>query len=182
MANFTVSQDFDANNRILQNTNYGITSTQSQTLSGNNTTVSTALFGITGTVEVRALYGIVTTALGSNITAAFWRLNDQTAQVAISLATGTTLSSAGVGAAIIRNSTVAVALKASNLTGVGAVTDPVAATAPGVCMPFILTQKTGGISTNVEFTYTTTNTPTTGVIQHFLRWLPLSLDGNVTVL
>lgn len=152
-----------------------------QTLSGNNTTVSTPLFRVTGTVNVDSLFGIVTTVLGSNVTAAFWRFNDQTAQVAISLATGTALSAAPVGSLLIRRSVVSVALVLSTAAA-GAVTDPVAATAPDVFMPFVLTQKTGGINSDVEFTYTTTNTPTSGVIQHFIEWRPMSADGNLVAL
>lgn len=147
-----------------------------QTLSGNNTTVATPLFRVTGTVEVTQLYSIVTTALGSNITAAYWRTNDQTAQVAISLATGTTLSSFTAGSKLTRNSLVSVALSGDNASA-AKVIDPVAATAPAVHMPFEVVQKTGGVQTDIEFVYTTTNTPTSGVIRHYVEWQPISPDG-----
>lgn len=144
-----------------------------QTLSGNNTTVSTPLFRVTGSVKVTQLYAIVTTVLGSNVTAAYWRINDQTAQVAISLATGTTLSSLPVGSKLTRNSLVSVALTA-NSSAAAKVIDPVAATAPDVYMPFEVVQKTGSVQTDIEFTYTTTNTPTSGVIRHYVEWQPMS--------
>lgn len=166
----------DANRVPIQY--YGCQSTEIQTLSGNNATVSTPLFHITGSVIVHALYGVVTTALGSNVTAAYWRLNDQTAQVNISLNTGTTLSSLAAGSVITRDSIATVALTADNATA-GKIRDPVAATATDAFMPFVAVQKTGGIQTDIEFTYSTTNTPTSGVIQHFLNWQPLSVDGNV---
>ena len=150
-----------------------------QTLSGNNTTVSTPLFRVTGTVQVTQLYAIVTTALGSNITAAYWRINDQTAQIAISLATGTTLSSFTAGSTLTRTSLVSVALKGDNASA-AKVIDPVAATAANICMPFQVVQKTAGVQTDIEFTYTTTNTPTSGVIRHFVEWQPLS-DGATLV-
>lgn len=150
-----------------------------QTLSGNNTTVSTPLFRVTGTVQVTQLYAIVTTALGSNVTAAYWRSNDQTAQIAISLATGTTLSSFAVGSTLTRRSLVSVALAGDNASA-AKVIDPVAATAPAVHMPFLVVQKTAGVQTDIEFTYTTTNTPTSGVIRHFVEWQPLS-DGATLV-
>ena len=146
---------------------------KSQTLSGSNTTVSTPLFRVTGSVRVSQLYAIVTTALGSNVTAAYWRTNDQTAQVAISLATGTTISSFAVGSILTRKSIVSVALSADN-SSAAKVTDPVAATAPDVFMPFIVTQKTGGVQTDIEFVYTTTNTPTSGVLVHYVEWQPLT--------
>lgn len=155
----------------------GVTVTKEVTLSANNTTASAALFTITGSVEVRALYGVVTTALGANHTAAHWRLNDQTAQPAISLATGTALSAAPVGSRIDRRSLVSVALTLSS-SAAGAVTDPVAATAPSYFMPFALTKKSGAL-TQVEYRYTTTDAPTSGAIKFSMRWIPLSDDADV---
>lgn len=162
-------------------TTYGFKSQKSQTLSGNNTTVATALFSVTGTVLIKALYGIVTTALGSNVTAAYWRTNDQTAQLSITLSSGTTISSAAIGSMINRLTVAGTALIFDNASA-AKVRDPVAATAPDVFMPFIVIQKTAAVETDIEFVYSTTNTPTSGVIQHNLQWLPLSDDGNVTVL
>jgi len=159
----------------------GLTTSVSQTLSGSNTTVSTPLFRITGSIEVRALYGVVTTVLGSNLTATHWRLNDQTAQPVITLVTGTTISSATVGSVLSRRNLVSGALTLMNASA-GIVNDPIAATAPSYFMPFVLVQKTAGVNSDIEFTYTTTNTPTSGVIKHYLRWIPLSDDGNVTAL
>lgn len=162
-------------------TRYGFKSQFTQTLSGSNTTVATPLFRVTGLVNFRALYGEVTTALGSNITAAHWRTNDQTATLPISAAAGTTLSSFTAGSMITRKSIVSVALTGDNASA-AKVIDPVAATAPDVFMPFLVEQKTGGINTDIEFVYTTTNTPTSGVIVHTVLWEPISSDGNVTVL
>lgn len=172
------SLPIDANSRSLNY--YGCQNVKDQTLSANNTTASTPLFRVTGSIIVRALYGIVTTALGSNITAAYWRINDQTAQVNISLNTGTTLSAFTAGSLIARNSVAGVALTGDNASA-AKVRDPVAATATDVFMPFAVVQKTAGVATDIEFTYTTTNTPTSGVIRHFLRWEPLSADGAVVV-
>lgn len=159
-------------------TRYGFKTQASQTLSGNNTTVTTALFRITGTVNFRALFGEVTTVLGSNVTAAYYQINDQTASPDITLASGTALSSAAVGSILARTSVAGVAITLAN-SSAGRVTDPVAATAPDVFMPFIVTQKTGGVNTDIEFLYTTTNTPTSGVIKHTVMWEPISDDGNV---
>jgi len=150
-----------------------------QTLTGNNTTVSTPLFRVTGTVKVTQLYSIVTTVLGSNLTATHWRTNDQTAQLPISAAAGTIISSFSVGSKLTRKSVVAVALTADNASA-AKVIDPVAATAPDVYMPFEVVQKTAAVQTDIEFTYTTTNTPTSGVIRHFVEWQPMS-DGATLV-
>jgi hypothetical protein len=156
----------------------GLTVSKSVTFTGNNTTVAVPIFRLTGSVEVRALYGVVTTALGSAHTVAFWRLNDQTAQSAITLATGTTLSSAPVGSVITRRSLVSVALTLVT-SAAGGVSDPVAATAPSYFMPFEITQKTGSVQTDIEYVYTTTNTPTTGAMTFYCRYIPLSVDAQL---
>jgi len=156
-------------------------SVKSLTTNANNATSANPLFRVTGSVEVRALFGIVTTTLGSNQTAAHWRSNDQTATLPISLATGTTVSSLGVGSLLTRKSLVTVALTADNSTA-AKVTDPVAATAPSVFMPFVVTQKVGGVNTDIEYVYTTNQTPTTGAIDFYIRWVPLTPNSKVTVL
>lgn len=157
----------------------GLPTTKAITLSASNTTAAVPIFTVTGTVQILALYGVVTTALGSNVTAAHWRTNDGTAQVVISASAGTTLSSFTVGSTLLRRSLVSVALVGTNASA-AAVVDPVAATAPGMFMPFIVVQKTAGVTTNIEFVYTTTNTPTSGAITFFIGWVPLSEDGNLT--
>jgi hypothetical protein len=154
---------------------------KSQTLSGNNATVATPLFRVTGTVKITELYAVVTTVLGSNVTAAHWRTNDQTATVPISLATGTTVSSLPEGSTLTRRSLVSVALLADS-SAAAKVTDPVAATAPAVHMPFQIVQKTGGVNTDIEFVYTTTNTPTSGVLVHYVEWQPLSEGATLVAL
>jgi hypothetical protein len=159
------------------NTYTELVSTDSKTLSANNTTANVAIFGITGTVLVRGLWGIVTTVLSSNITAAFWRLNDQTAQIALTLNTGTTLSSAAAGSLIIKAGLVGASLTLKS-NAAGAVLEPTTLETT-VESPIILVKKTGA-TTNIEFTYTTTNTPASGAIQFFLRYVPLSADGAVT--
>lgn len=160
--------------------NLGLVSTDSQSLTANNTTVSVPIFSVTGTVQINAIYGVVTTALSSNITAAYWRLNDGTAQSNITLNTGTTLSSATVGSVITKAGLAAAALALISASQ-ERVTEPT--TLETVYFsPFIATQKTGGVATNIEFTYSTTNTPATGAIQFFVCWLPLSSGSKVTPL
>lgn len=163
---------------ILPNSTDAVTRlSTTATLIGNNTTASNIIFRVTGSIEVLRLYGIVTTVLSSNITAAFFRTNDQTAQLDITAAAGTTLSSFSVGSLIARNSVAAVALTGDN-SSAAKVRDPVAATAPAVLMPFIMVQKTAAVQTDIEFRYTTTNTPATGAIQFFLEYRPISGDGS----
>lgn len=156
----------------------GIVSQKSQTLSGSNTTISTALFRIIGSIEVRGLWGIVTTDLGANHTAAYWRLNDQTAQVNITLNTGTTLSAVKAGSTIVKKGLAAAALVLLD-NAAGRVSEPTTLETT-YFSPFLIMKKTGA-NTDIEYTYTTTDTPTTGVINHYLRWLPLSTDAAVIV-
>jgi hypothetical protein len=159
---------------------FGVQNSKVQTLTGNNTTVATPLFGVTGSVYFFGIWGVVTTVLGANNTAAFYRLNDQTAQPAITLATGTALSAASVGSVIVKTGLAAAAVTLIN-SSAGRVNEPTTLETQ-LFSPFSVVQKTAGVATNIEFSYTTTDTPTSGVIQHFVGWTPLSADGNVTVL
>lgn len=45
--------------------------------------------------------------------------------------------------------------------------------------PCILVAKNGAL-TQVEFIYTTTDTPTSGVVQHFISYVPLSTGAKLT--
>lgn len=144
-----------------------------------NGTVVVPIFKVTGTVEIGAIYGVVTTAIGSNHTAAHLRLNDQTIQSqVITLATGSTVSSLPAGTLLSRRSLLSVALAVST-AATGLVTDPVAATVPSYFMPFLVTQKTGGVVTQIEYVYTTNNT-SLGAMDWFVKYRPLSADGYVS--
>ena len=46
--------------------------------------------------------------------------------------------------------------------------------------PFVAVKKSGA-TTQIEYVYATTDTPTSGVIQFFVSWLPVSADGMVSV-
>lgn len=173
-----VSASFNRDANYVPITTDGVVSNKVQTLTGNNATVATPLFRITGTIEVRAIWGVVTTVLGANNTAAFYRLNDQTAQPAITLATGVTLSGVAAGSTIVKNGLAAAAAVLIN-NSAGRVNEPTTLETT-FFSPFIVTKKTAA-NTDIEFVYSTTDTPTSGVIQHFIRWLPLSADANVVV-
>lgn len=157
----------------------GVVTRTSQTLVGNNTTVAVPLFGITGTVNVVSIYGVVTADLGANNTAAYWRLNDQTAQVAITVSTGTTISAVKAGSVIVKKGLAAAALVLLD-NAAGRVSEPTTLETT-YFSPFVATKKTGA-ATNIEFVYTTTDAPTSGTIQFFVIWLPISADAEVTVL
>ena len=151
-------------------------SKNSMALTVSNTTGSIATFTVTGSVFVYALWGEVTTVLSSNVTAAFFRINDQSAQVDVTLNTGVTLSAAPVGSIVSRTGIVSTALTLKS-NAAGAFQD---ATTAGndVYTPFNLVKKSGAVTT-LDFRYTTTNTPSTGVILWTALWMPLSGDGNL---
>lgn len=159
--------------------NSSVLVSKSQTLSANNTTATVAIFGLTGTVEILRLWGVVTTDLGANHTAAAYRINDQAAQVYLTAVGGTTLSAIKAGSVIAKTGLVATAVtKVDNVAG--AIQEP-ATTQTSVFTPVVIVKKTAA-TTNIEYKYTTTDTPTTGVIQHFVEYIPRSSDGALTAL
>jgi|SRR5665213_2124451 len=162
---------------IMQN---GLASTDTQTLVGNNTTVTVPIFGITGTVLVNALYGVVTTVLGANNTAAYFRLNDAAAQSSITASSGTALSAAAVGSMLVKKDLASAAL--TLLTSAQERVSEPTTLETLYFSPFLVQQKTAGVATNIEFVYTTTDTPTSGVIQFYLGWIPLTSTSSVASL
>ncbi len=151
----------------------------SKTLSANNTTAAVPIFRITGLVYVTKLYGIVTTTLGANHTAAAFRLNDQTAQVDITLNTGTTLSGFAAGTFIGKTAINTSAITAKSATA-GKIGE--AGTANQPFFQEFEAQAKPAANTDIEYRYTTTDTPTSGVIQFFVEYVPLSADGLITAL
>jgi len=157
---------------------HGLVVTNTLTFTGSNTTVATPIFDVTGTVELLKLWGIVTVVLGASHTAAHWRINDHTSTaVVITKATGTDLSSAPVGSLILANVLAATALTLKS-SAAGAMLQPAVVNSQ-IWSPSVLTQKTGGIVTHIEYVYSTTDTPTSGSIQFFAGYLPLSEDGKL---
>ena len=157
----------------------GLTIYDVQTLTGNNGTIAVPIFGVTGIVEIRQLSGVVTTVLGANHTAAYWRLNDQTAQVSITASSGTTLSGIAAGSIIVKKDVASAALTLLN-NSAGRISEPTTLETT-YFSPFLAVKKTGAV-TNIEYVYTTTDAPTSGVIQFFCKFIPVSVDGVITAL
>lgn len=173
----TVNSSFSRdNNRVPITTDGIILPSNIQTLTGSSATVAVPLFHIVGTVEIRGIWGIVTTDLGANHTAAYWRLNDQTAQVNITLNTGTTLSAVKAGSTIVKKGLAAAALVLLDNVA-GRVSEPTTLETT-YFSPFVAMKKTAA-TTDIEYLYTTSETPTTGAIQFFVRFLPVSIDGTI---
>jgi hypothetical protein len=154
----------------------GLVVTKSVTLSGNGAQV-VPIFTITGAVKVICLYGIVTTAIGSNHTGVYWRLNDQTIQANITLDTvGSTLSSFPVGSIVKKWDLVTVLAKVGS-AATGTVVEPVYPGSTVFCEFDVIKKATA--ETNIEYLYTTNNS-SGGVIKFYCGFIPLSDGGNVT--
>ena len=160
-------------------TDGGLTVLSSKSLVANNTTASVPIFKVTGTVLVRRLGGVVTTALSSNVTAVSFRLNDQTAQTYLTVIAGTTASSIPSGSVIEKRDLAGVAVDVD--TTAAAVFEEAATAGLPYYQEFRLNQKTGGIETDIEFKYTCNN-QASGAIQFFCTYIPISIDGSLTAL
>lgn len=152
----------------------------SKTLSATGAVVM-PIFRVTGTVRVVRLRGIVTTVLNSAITAASWELYDQTAHVPITSAAGTTLSAAPVGSVLSKTGLAAAAMTLTS-SAAGALVEPAVLGENTIDSSFKITQKTGGINTDIQFLFTKDAGASSGVIQFFAVWRPESADGNLVAL
>jgi hypothetical protein len=151
--------------------------TTSKTLSANNTTANIPIFRILGHVKIKKLYGVVTTIIGANHTGAFFRLNDQSAQVNLTdNAVGGTLSAAAVGSIITRTA-LAATVATVKTSAAGRLTESATAGIP-VNAEFDIIAKNGA-NTDIEYSYATTDTPTSGAIQFFCEYEPLSSGASV---
>jgi len=134
------------------------------------------LFRVTGAVRVYKLWGIVTSAIGSNHTAAQWVLNDQTAVTSITANTGV-LSSFVAGSLLKKTALAASAFTARNANA-GSIGEPSAANADIPSMFDVVAKATA--NTDIEYRYSTNNS-SGGTIQFFVQYDPLSADGAVAI-
>ena len=149
---------------------------KSVTFDASNTTESETLWTLTGAVIVHRLYYVVTTVIGVNHTAAYFRLNDGTNTPAITASGGTTISAATVGSIVMANRLAATAVTLAN--GSEARVNRANGANDLNFQDMVLTAKNGA-TTTLEYRYSTTDTPTTGAVTFFCVWSPLSSDGNL---
>lgn len=161
------------------NAESAILASNSKTLSANNTTANVGLWSWTGSIRVFKLYGIVTTVLGANQTACYWNVYDQSTRTALTAAAGTTISAAGVGGMIAKLGLKATALNYANSSGI-VIVEPT--TLETLTFEDFSLVANNGATSEIDFTYTTTDAPTSGAIQFFLEWMPLSSGAKVTAL
>jgi hypothetical protein len=165
----------DDNDQPVQGT--GITISNSKTLVGNNTAgIAVPIFTVVGSVNILAIWGNITTTLGANNTAAYWRLNDGTAQSNITVNTGTTLSGVAAGSVIVKKDLASAALTLLN-NSQERVSEPTTLETP-YFSPFVAVAKAGA-TTNIEFLYSTTDTPTVGVINFYCQYIPIGSGSKL---
>jgi hypothetical protein len=153
------------------------TTDKSLTLAASGETANVTLFTVTGAVLIHGIWGVVTTVIGANHTHGFLQLADGTATPDLTEAgTGITLSALKAGTLFYKESLAAVALKLVD-NAAAAVEEPAAAGTTAMS-PFVVVKKTAA-TTTINYSYQTTDEPTSGVIQFFVSWEPLSADGNL---
>jgi len=175
----TFADAFPRDTNRVPFTAYGMLTTTPTTLTGSSATVNVPLWHVTGTVLITGLFGVVTTDLGANHTAAAWRINDQTAQVYLTAVGGVDLSGKKAGSLVVKKGVVATAASAIDNVA-GAILEPTTLETM-MFSQVMVTKKTGAV-TDIEYHYATTDAPTSGVIQHWCYYVPISRDGELTVI
>jgi hypothetical protein len=174
----SINASFSRDNNRVPVTVDGFIVTSDKTFTANGTVV-VPIFSITGAVRVMCLYGIVTTAIGSNHTGAYWRLNDQTVTANITLdTTGATLSSFPVGS-IVKKWDLVTAIAKAGSSATGTVVEPIYPGSTVFCEFDVVKKATA--DTNIEYVYTTNNT-SKGAIRFYCGFYPLSDDGIITAI
>jgi len=170
--------DIDGHGRPLYG-EYPFKATKALTFTGSNTTVAADLWQVTGVVQIGMLWGVCTTAFGNAHTNAHFRVNDQTASdQIITKATTLDLSSISAGAAILKTGLIT-AVATYKTSDAASFYEPTTLQT-NIFTPFVVVQKKGGIQTDIEYVYTTTNTPTTGAMTFEARYYPLSEGACLT--
>ena len=145
------------------------------TLVADNTTASVNLFEITGSVMINYIYGTVETVLSSDIDDVNLNLYDGTNTVQVTKSTTLDIDAAPVGSFLhkIADADENIGYLASDQVRI--YEDD---TKFGVDRQVIVNAKNGA-TTYLRFTYTTTDSPASGVIDWHIHWQPLSDDGYV---
>lgn len=143
-----------------------------------NGTVVVPIFRVTGVVRVIQFWGIVTTAIGTNHTTGFIRLNDGTATAVLSASGGgkITLSNYAVGSIFEKTDLANASLTGINASATGFL-EPSGGAGQQISSPFDLVAKTTG-TTNLEYVYTTTNS-SGGAVEFFVIYQPFTVSGVV---
>lgn len=178
MSTFDELIDLDGNGRpIYGDSPFRVIKDHVFIATGAVTTV-VPLFTLTGAVMVTRIWGVVTTDIAANHTAASWSLVETAgATIYLTAVGGTTLSSIKAGSVILKDGLVAAALtKIDNVAG--AIKEPTTLQTM-IFSPIVLVKKTAVVTT-ISYNYTSTGTPTTGAMRFYISYYPLSTDGAIT--
>jgi len=146
-------------------------------VAGSSTTESLPIWTITGSIYLHKLVGVVTVAMGTNHTAGHWRLEDGTNTPTVT-SSGSALSNVGVGSICFKRGLSSSVMDVRNSSQCQI---REAATAGLAAVHSSILVAKNGATTNLVYRYTTTNAPTTGTLQVFMEWEPISSDGAITV-
>jgi len=133
------------------------------------------IFKVTGTVLIHSIYGIVETALTGSNTVCYLDIYSANGEEVITKATGVTLGTAVVGSFVGRIDDDGTALAFHDATGSAGMIDAVAANNQSFRL---IEDRTGGthVDTYIRFIHTTA-AASTGLIDWYVKWSPISDDG-----
>jgi hypothetical protein len=149
--------------------------TTGKTLAANGGSENLTLFTVTGSVDILAIYGVVTTGLSAGLTIAYFNLYDGAAEVEITDNAGSVISSLPVGSIISKLDVATAVVNVVNATN-GAVSED--ATYKQFRKEFNVTAKAGA-TTTIRFTYTAAGVAS-GVIQFFCEYIPRSQGAKLS--
>lgn len=149
------------------------------TLDASNETKSYNVAQIFGSVRIKEIHIAILEVFSANIRNFFLDIWDGSTSVPISKNTTLTLDDAPIGSLITR---IADASQALNYKSGAACSITENSSYRNPQTEVILTQKGDGTDTFLRLTYTTSDTPSSGKIRGFLRWSPVTVDGNLIVL
>ena len=152
--------------------------TKSITLDADSETKSYNLFTVTGICKITKLYGEITTVASSDVSACFCDLYDGSVNVDITESmSGADISGLPAGSLLIRE------LDAVSPFSVKDGTDNYiseeSSTTYKVFAPLAVGQKGDGTTTNIRFTYTTFDSPSSGAIKFYIEYEAMSDDGAI---
>jgi len=149
------------------------------TLAANNTTASVDIFELTGSVYVTRLWGIVTTVISTNIDAVHLRLDDGSTQVTMTGVAGVDISAFEAGS-LLTKELIATGLLIISQADQPRLSEPNSTAAmPGFTDSCYVANPAA--TTDIEVRFSTTDAPSSGAIEWFAEWVPLSDDGNLAV-
>lgn len=145
-----------------------------KTLTANAGDEDLLLFTVTGSVDILAIYGVVTSVLSAGLTGAYFNLWDGAAEVEITDNAGAVISSLPVGSVISKLDIATVVANVIDATNGMILED---ATYKQLRKEFNITAKAGA-TTTIRFTYSAAAVAS-GSIQFFIEYIPRSQGAKI---